>query len=51
MTRRLLRTYCGMNNEQIYKQTLFIISLLCHFTKWIHKNAQNMPRYYIVEQG
>ena len=30
---------------------LFIIPLLRHFTILGQKNAQNMPRYYTVEQG
>ena len=29
----------------------FIIPLLRHFTILGQKNAQNMPRYYTVEQG
>ena len=29
----------------------FIIPLLRHFTILEQKNAQNMPRYYTVEQG
>ena len=37
-------------NER-YMLYIFIIPLLRHFTILGQKNAQNMPRYYTVEQG
>ena len=41
----------SMDVAQVVQISAFIIPLLRHFTILGQKNAQNMPRYYTVEQG
>ena len=40
-----------LQRSQVCQYCNFIIPLLRHFTILGQKNAQNMPRYYTVEQG